>query len=730
VLSLPRAAYVGAGLLAACLLAALAGLRRRQSRLRRRGRRVPAASAAASRTEQVLRQIERPDDVDFLDQALRSLSASLAGGPAGAMPDVQAARLFGDRLELLLAAPHPVAPPPFTAEDGGRRWTASTDADLPVTAGHVGDHLAPFPALASIGWDDGETLLVDLERIGSVALTGDPVRCVDLLRFLAAELSYNRWSDGVRVTLVGAGEEFVEVHPERISYAPAFDDVATRLEALLDQTLATVADLATGGVLAGRVEDIAGDAWMPEVLLLAGPLPPADTARLAGLLGQLAQAGRGAMAVVIASDPATAQLSQWTVTIDTDGTLTVPALDLRMHAQGIPIDQARDLASLLATARRSDDEPLPRAADDAGWAIDIDAAGGLIPAAISLSPRQTAAPPPRNDAAAGAAESTEDNPPADGSDEAETEVAGAPAGQVVELSPSARAAAGRRTRVEQSDPGLDDDLAAWFDPDQAVPRVALIGPVTVTASGRRPDRRIDWYTEVIAYLATRPRGATAEELTLALWHERAEEISPVTRRQALSTARGWLGQNPAGELYLPNMYAEDGTGTDTRRGVYRLAETVLVDWNLLRRLRRRGEARGHDGTEDLRQALRLVRGRPFANTRAGRYAWLVLDDLNLTIAHAVVDVAHDLAIRLLVAGDPAAARWAAEQAQLADDADDRPFCDLMTAAHAEGKTAEVRGLLNRLMRLHEADVEEDLPPATFELVNRLLYLPPAAGGRP
>jgi len=52
----------------------------------------------------------------------------------------------------------------------------------------------------------------------------------------------------------------------------------------------------------------------------------------------------------------------------------------------------------------------------------------------------------------------------------------------------------------------------------------------------------------------------------------------------------------------------------------------------------------------------------------------------------------------------------------------------MSAAHAEGKTAEVRGLLNRLMRLHEADVEEDLPPATFELVNRLLYLPPAAGG--
>jgi hypothetical protein len=206
------------------------------------------------------------------------------------------------------------------AAAGRRRQQPGVRHQIRLVEAHR--HLAPFPALASIGWDDGETLLVDLERIGSLALTGDTVRCADLLRFLAAELSYNRWSDGVRVTLVGAGEEFVEVHPERISYAPAFDDVGTRLEAFLEQTQATAADLATSGLLAGRVDDIAGDAWMPEVLLLAGPLPPADAEHLAGLLGRLDEAGRGALAVVITNDPTAAHAARWTVTIDADGTLT------------------------------------------------------------------------------------------------------------------------------------------------------------------------------------------------------------------------------------------------------------------------------------------------------------------------------------------------------------------------------------------------------------------------
>ena len=46
-------------------------------------------------------------------------------------------------------------------------------------------------------------MLLDLERLGLFTVTGDPGRAGDLLRYLAAELACNTWSDHVEVTVAG-----------------------------------------------------------------------------------------------------------------------------------------------------------------------------------------------------------------------------------------------------------------------------------------------------------------------------------------------------------------------------------------------------------------------------------------------------------------------------------------------------------------------------------------------
>jgi len=73
---------------------------------------------------------------------------------------------------------------------------------------------------------------------------------------------------------------------------------------------------------------------------------------------------------------------------------------------------------------------------------------------------------------------------------------------------------------------------------------------------------------------------------------------------------------------------------------------LLVDADLFRRLRARGDARGaDDGIRDYRAALRLVSGPPLSGLRPSRWSWLFEGDrLDFHLQHAVVDVVALLAI--------------------------------------------------------------------------------------
>ncbi|WP_239089269.1 AfsR/SARP family transcriptional regulator [Micromonospora gifhornensis] len=267
------------------------------------------------------------------------------------------------------------------------------------------------------------------------------------------------------------------------------------------------------------------------------------------------------------------------------------------------------------------------------------------------------------------------------------------------------------SRREPHDPTLDEDIDAWYRPDSYRPRIAILGPVEVKAAGEPPDERIRFYSELVVYLAQRGRaGATGDQIDDALWSDRG--VNARSRRAAISKVRRSLGEKADGTQWLPPNAGPDRP--------YRLTPGVLLDCQLFCRLRARGEARGAAGADDLRRALELVRGEPLAGAELpyssgyrNPYTWLPGSDVQPhNLASAIVDTAHQLVNLYLEAGDTSGARWAVERAWIADPArlDDHPWLDAMRVAHADNRSAELRALLDDLVRTREVEVPEDLPP--------------------
>lgn len=264
---------------------------------------------------------------------------------------------------------------------------------------------------------------------------------------------------------------------------------------------------------------------------------------------------------------------------------------------------------------------------------------------------------------------------------------------------------------------LDADLAEWYDEKTVRPRVSLLGPVLVRAQGDLPQRnpRLEWHTEVVAYLATRPSGVSSEEYGTALWPNDPEVVGKSKVRQSVMIVRKWLGKNPATGLdYLPSAMAPGFAS-------YRI-QGALIDAELFRRLRLRGLARGADGIEDLWSALRLVTGEPFSERRKEGYAWLADNPLHHIYSAMIVDVAHTVATYYLGAGEPERAAEAAQIALDAGSTEDVPLLDKVAACDAQDLRSEAEAFVKRILTNHDAEIEEDLPPRTAEVLMRRQWI--------
>ena len=368
--------------------------------------------------------------------------------------------------------------------------------------------------------------------------------------------------------------------------------------------------------------------------------------------------------------------------------LPVPGLT----AFGLPAADAADIARAITLERDPTDQPAPPATGGQPWDTAADVTGALLPTHTA----SRVAPAPAS-AHGDLRSSVLPGPdPAYLTDTATTEQ------DLAALAPAVTAAT--RTQVEQADPGLDALLAAWRDPGAGVATLRVLGPVTVTAYGRPPAKQEDFCTEIITYLWTKPHGVSTDQFANDLWPAKNYTGTDSYPKDMASRTRHWLGIDPrTGREYWPRARRDGVQG-------YRL-HGLLVDYDLFRRLRSRGQARGADGMQDLIAALELVTGPPLTRLRPFGYGWLPAGEDQMYAA-AIGDLAHVVVTHALHTGDDATALRACGIALQVDPEDNRALLDLAKTHENAGRDAEKQATILRLTAL------DDPPTRTLDVMRR------------
>ncbi|WP_149563873.1 LysM peptidoglycan-binding domain-containing protein [Streptomyces cacaoi] len=724
-----------AGLLVAGVLGTIAVRRRRQQAKRHRGQRIPLPTDSPAETELDLRATEdTAADPSLLDAILRTAAVHLAADDRE-LPVLRAAVLSSSRVDLHLEEPAPPVAPFTAGEDGMGVWTCPLGTREVLEEDDLARVEAPYPALVTVGTttDGGSLVLADLERLRLLHLTG-PQR-TEAARSIAVELAVSQLADDLRVTTTEALAPGLADASERVTAHPSAHDALTEARAHHAEQARALTALGASGPGQARLQETAAGNWTPHVLLTGGD----DEQARAELQELMAAEPHTATAVVLTSHvpehDEEGPTPGWVLHADGATPVQVPGTDLEVHLGVLDDTTYSDIINVLRTAdaEQTDSAPGPEDSPTAIPASDAEASPGLPipvqaqPEGISLYKNGDAPAAHREDtpepapAAQGpgliagfAVTGDEDDlpaaspaPPYDSPD---------PAPQLAPAPHSAKAQGrGAAPQGDDAPPGngtrperageLESNPAEAADAESG-PQVQVLGPVQVIgARGTLEPKRIRSATELVAWLALH-HSTDRQGLEDALW--RGREVKPRSVTQLVSRTRAWLGTDDAGAPFFPTA---DEAG-------YRLAESVHCDWHTFRRLAHQGEAdTGPRGNKALRQALELVRGRPFTGARPGRYAWA--EHLMQEMISAIVDTAALYGERALEADAPRDALWAIGKAL-----DVAPESELLyrlkfRALHAVGDLDGIKRAVVELDELCEA-LGDEPAEETLDVVRLLL----------
>lgn len=651
----------GAGsVLGGALWLVLRAQRRTQLRHRRPGTIIPPPPPElldVEKTAHATASVMAPR-IEALDAALRALSPP---------PRLLTATLGSDAICLTLSEPADL-PEPWSGSDAEWRIALGDVPDSPE------DSFPPFPLLVSVGQAaDGSFLLLNLEELRTVSVTGDTDRRTAFGRHLAAELAVNSWSIVTTVDLLGLGRELDSFNLGRVHAHPSGD---TDFIAALARDLSSIR------------ESHDPDDFHAAIIATTNR-PASDLDRLAEVIE--GTPGRASAALVdLAGEPRTPRSH---LHLTADGRLQAPSLGVDVTAAGLSEDEARACAMLLDLTLQEEVMRVPEADDE----TEISDLGG------ALTDRLTEPRPPEGPAGDESLLPLEAHVYAD--------AAATTVEDVAALAPQATPEA--RPTVEAADPSLDEDLARWESSAPTATKLTLLGPVGARTTGdtKATAHRRPFYVELLAYLALHPHGVSGQQVADAFG------LRPERVRVDMSQLRRWLGADPhTGQPYLPK--AEPGREPDSP-ALYKL-EGVLTDLDLFRRLRARGQSRGADGIADLIAGLRMVSGEPFTYLREGHWTWLLEGDRwDHIMTSAIVDVAHIVATRALAEGDHDQAMWAARVAYTAAPYDEIAQLDMIQAEKAAGDDARAgQEFDERILNRRDDELAPiDLPDRTARVIH-------------
>ncbi|HET9893561.1 MAG TPA: BTAD domain-containing putative transcriptional regulator [Streptosporangiaceae bacterium] len=241
-------------------------------------------------------------------------------------------------------------------------------------------------------------------------------------------------------------------------------------------------------------------------------------------------------------------------------------------------------------------------------------------------------------------------------------------------------------------------------PRHAAPslQVKVLGPVEIvgTAEPLMPKQ-----AELLLALALHaPAGVSNSGLCTLLGADADHPKPADSVRQLITRTRKRLGQAPDGREFIVHLGS----------GIYVPHPGLQMDWTAFSTFARRGRADRR--REDLRAAMALVRGEPFADC----YHWWIEVSLIETIRAEIVDTAELLAQLELAAGDPRAAVRAARSGLAAESAAEQLWRALMRAefesGNFDGVTAAWTGCLDAISEIAPGGEPH---PDTEQLFHRL-----------
>ena len=684
----PPAVPVGGGIVGVGVVRLLDRMRRVQQRHRPEGTMIQLPDRTGSAFEQRLRMGDGSSLITDVDRSLRLLASACSHAECDS-PAVKGIRVQPDSIEVVIdgldAADREVlerqaAQIHFTEEGSSVLVDRATLGRWSDPSGGYRPDRSIAPLLVSVGSGPAGVVMVNLETLGSLVVSGSAADGEAMVRALALEMATSHWAGQFDLVLVGFGAEL-----ERFDRVTAMTEVPALVRRLCRRRISGTELLRSSGFssFAGARTVDESAVWDPLVVICGPMLAQSDVIEL---LEVASDVRRGTAVVALGEEVEAVHAVSLS---GGDRAASLELLGSVVFPHQVESDELTEVGALLDTATNrtsvlSSDEPymtipirLPAAIEDGG--------NGAVrpPIEIPPPPGPTAGNPSNPHSSTVSAVSAVSAVSTLGNGGASLEATGH----------------GDQRVSNQAGPERAVDVKVQVDFEVEVEvEVSVLGPIEIRGAARDFTRA--WARELVVYLAMHPNGASNEAWATALWPDRL--MAPSSLHSTASVARRSLGQAADGLDHLPRSH-----------GRLALSRSVRTDWDCFVTL---------VDSKDVgqwRSALELIRGRPFEGLRSSD--WPILEGIGPAIEAAVVDLSGRLAGAYLRAGDPRSAEWAARKGLLVSPYDERLYRMLLRAADASGNPAGVEAVMTELIRLVADDIEplDSVHPSTMDLYRSL-----------